>query len=123
VDPGRRAKAACAGWATPRVLHRRVFELDGASLAIHDELTGAVASVRLHLPLAPGLAPRLEGSRAAIALPQGRELRIELPRAMRWRVVLTPYFPEFGRTIERHALVGEADSLASATMRLSIAER
>jgi hypothetical protein len=122
VDPGRRAEAVCAAWATPRVLHRRVFEVDGASVAIHDELTGPVASVRLHLPLAPGLVPRLDRSGAAIHLPEGPRLRIELPQGVRWRVTRTPYFPEFGKTIDRHALLGEADSLRSATMRIRIAE-
>jgi uncharacterized heparinase superfamily protein len=122
VDPGRRAEAICAGWATPRVLHRRVFEVDEASVAIHDQLTGPAAAVRLHLPLAPGLVPHLDGWRAVIHLPRGPQLRIELPQGLRWRVTRIPYFPEFGRTIERHALLGEADSLASASWRFTVGE-
>jgi hypothetical protein len=122
VDPGRRAEAVCSGWATPRVFHRRVFEVDEASVAIHDQLTGPAAPVRLHLPLAPGLAPRLDGSRAAIDLPRGGRLHIELPRGVHWRVSRIPYFPEFGRTIERQALLGEADSFASASWRFTFAE-
>jgi len=120
VDPGRCAEAVCAGWATPRVLHRRVFEVDEAGVAIHDQLTGPAAPVRLHLPLAPGLVPHLDASGAAIHLPRGPQLRIELPQGVRWRVTRTPYFPEFGRRIERHALLGEADSLAPATWRFTL---
>jgi uncharacterized heparinase superfamily protein len=121
VDPGRRAEAVCSGWATPRVLHRRVFEVDEASVAIHDQLTGPAAPVRLHLPVAPGLVPRLDGSRVALHLPRGGQMAIELPQGVRWRVVRTPYFPEFGRTVERDALLGEADSLPSASWRFTVA--
>jgi len=121
VDPGRRAEASCSGWATPRVLHRRVFALGGASLAIHDHLEGPATPVRLHLPLAPDLVARLDGRRATIALPRGGLLHLELPHGVRWRVTRTPYFPEFGKTVERDALAGEADSLGSASWRLSVA--
>jgi hypothetical protein len=121
VDPGRRAEAVCSGWATPRISHRRIFDVDGASVAIRDQLTGPVAPVRLHLPLAPGLAPRLDGARAAIPLPRGGELRIELPERVRWSVIRTPYFPEFGRAVERNALLGKADSLRSASWRFTLA--
>jgi uncharacterized heparinase superfamily protein len=122
VEPGRRAEAVCSGWATPRVLHRRIFEVEEASVTIHDHLTGPSAPVNLHLPLAPGLAPRLEGSRVAVPGPRGGWLYVDLPRGVRWRVTRTPYFPEFGRATERHALRGEADSLAAATWRFTLGE-
>jgi hypothetical protein len=121
VDPERRAEAVCSGWATPRVLHRRVFEVDEASVAIHDQLANPAAPLRLHLPLAPDLVPRLDGSRVAVHLPRGGQLHIELPQGVHWRVARTPYFPEFGRTLERNALLGEADSLRSASWRFTVA--
>lgn len=120
VDPGGRAEASCAGWATPRVLHRRSFAVDGASVTIQDHLEGPSTPVRLHLPFAPELVPRLEGSRVAMHLPRGGRLRIELPKGVRWGIVRTPYFPEFGKAIERRALLGEAESLASASWRFSV---
>jgi hypothetical protein len=120
VDPGRRAEASCSGWATPRVRHHRSFEVGDGSVAIHDHLEGPALPVRLHLPFAPDLVPRLEGSRVAMHLPRGGRLRIELPQGVRWGVVRTPYFPEFGKTIERRALLGEAESLASASWRFSV---
>ena len=88
---------------------------------IRDELTGPAAPVRLHLPFAPGLTPRLADSQVSIALPEGGCLRIELPRAARWRIVRTPYFPEFGSNVARDALLGEATALSSAEWRFLLA--
>ena len=122
VDPGRRAEAVCSGWATPRALHRRIFEVDEASVTIHDQLTGPSAPVHLHLPLAPDLALRLDGSRVAIHLPRVGPLHIDLPQGVRWRIARIPYFPEFGSTIERDALLGDADSLASASWRFTVGD-
>lgn len=91
-------------------------------MTIHDQLAGSSTPVRLHLPLAAGLVPRLEGSRVVIHLPRAGQLLIELPQGARWRVVRAPYFPEFGKTIERHALLGEADSLPTASWRFSVVD-
>jgi hypothetical protein len=121
VDPGTRAEAVCSGWATPRTQQRRIFEVGEGSVAIHDQLTGPATSVRLHLPFAPDLVPRLEGSRVAMHLPRGGQLSIKLPQGVRWAVIRTPYFPEFGKAIERRALLGEAESLPSASWRFTVA--
>jgi hypothetical protein len=121
VEPGSCAEAVCAGWSTRRVSHRREFEVRESTVTIRDELAGCDAPVRLHLPFAPGLVPRLEASRVSIALPQGGSLRIELPQAVRWRIVRTPYFPEFGSSVERDALLGEATALSSAEWRFVLA--
>ncbi|HEY8122354.1 MAG TPA: heparinase II/III family protein, partial [Myxococcota bacterium] len=72
VGPNESVEAACAGWATPEVLHRRRFALapDGA-LAISDGFDAPAPRARAFLPLAPGLAPTLAGHVATIPLRAG----------------------------------------------------
>ncbi len=121
VDPPKRAEAVCAGWATPEVLHRRIFEVEADAVTLRDRFDLPAPRARLVLPLAPGLEPALEGSAARLALRGGRTLVLELPAAARFRVAAAPYFPEFGKRVERLALVGEAESLAEATWRIRLA--
>lgn len=120
ADPPRRAEAVCAGWATPEVLHRRVFEVDAEEVRLEDDFDVAARHAALFLPLAPGLEPRLSGSEARVALPGGRALVVALPEEARWRVERTPYFPEFGRSEERATLVGEAAPLTRARWRIRV---
>ncbi len=114
------AIGVCASWSTPAVLHRRTFEVEPGGVRLHDHFDRPALRARLVLPLAPGLEPRLAGAQARIALARGGELRIALPAAARWRTERMPYFPEFGREIERTALVGEAESLAEAEWRIDL---
>ncbi len=104
VGPGRRVEASCAGWATRDTPHRRVLALADGVLEITDTLADRRHALKLVLPLAPGLEPALEGSEALLP-----GLRIALPGAARWRIERCEYYPEFGRSVERAVLVGDAE--------------
>jgi len=134
--PVDHVEATCAGWATPDAVHRRVLALDDAGLTVTDTIEGRrPRRVLLVLPLAPGIEPRwaeapeaeahggqapgapgsgagaaAAGSapRVLLAVPDGPVLVLTLPCGPRWRVERLDYYPEFGRCIERAALVGEA---------------
>jgi hypothetical protein len=124
LEPPRRAAGSCAGWATRDTVHRRelLAEQGRSGIEVRDALEGVARPVRLTLPLAPGLEPRLEGPLARVELPGGRALRIELPRDgdLAWRIERIPCFPEFGRALERAALVGEARSFRRGVWRFSL---
>lgn len=122
LEPGRRVEATCAGWATLKTLHRRVFEFAGPDLVLVDTLEGRPRPVRLTLPLAPGLEAELAGSRARVALATGGALEIDLPDA-RWGRESLDYYPEFGRCIERAALVGRAERGGRLVWRFRILGR
>ncbi len=115
AEPDRVAEGTCASWATPQVVHRRRFRVDERTLQILDAVEGRPHRVRLTLPLAPGLEPELSAEVARLRLPEGRRLEIALPRGVGWRVERRLYFPEFGRVVERAALVGEGARLPSST--------
>jgi hypothetical protein len=124
VEPGRRAEARCAGWSTPDTVHRRSFQVTGEAVELVDRLEGRARPVQLRLLLAPGLEPRLDaaGRVVQLRLASGRGLRMALPGtgALRWRVERAPYFPEFGRQLERAALVGEGESFREGSWRLEL---
>jgi len=122
-EPGLGAEATCAGWATPDTLHRRRFSMSESTLEIADAVEGAPSPVRLQLPLAPGMEPRLEGARAHLRLPSGGWLRVDLPANLSWTIERAPYFPEFGRREERAVLVARAPRLEAARWRFSLPER
>jgi uncharacterized heparinase superfamily protein len=114
VEPGASVEAVCAGWSTPAVLHRRTVRLEDARLALEDRFDLPAERARLVLPLAPGVAVRLEGARAALALRSGRRLDVALPENARWRLERGPCFVELDGESERAVLVGEAARLAAA---------
>jgi uncharacterized heparinase superfamily protein len=118
VDPGALVEGVCAGWATPEVLHRRQLRIENGALTIEDRFDRPAARARLALPLAPGVAPRLDGASATLALPSGRRLALGLPPNARWRVERAPCFVELGGEVERAVLVGEARGLAAADWRV-----
>jgi hypothetical protein len=121
VEPPREAEAVCSGWATPEVLHRRRFRVSVDGVEIHDSFDVPAARARLHLPVAPGIEPRLEGNQARLDLGTEGSLQIALPAEARWHVEPAPYFPEFGREEKRAMLVGEASRLEAAHWRLALA--
>lgn len=127
AEPRARVEATCAGWSTPDVVHRRIFRLGGGALEITDTLEGRPAAARLVLPLAPGLAPRLErtggATRARVRLRSGAWLRIDLPDGAEWRAETAPYFPSFGRAEERSVLVGRAPGFARGRTVVTLARR
>jgi uncharacterized heparinase superfamily protein len=118
--PGRRVAGSCAGWSTPDTRHRRVFEVQDGILEIRDALEGSQRRVRFALPLAPDLGVALEGGRAHLRLRGGLGLEIALPAGVSWRVAEAPYYPEFGRSLERPVLVGDADSFRAGTWRFRV---
>ncbi len=120
LEPGRRAEASLRGWSRPRIEVRRAFEVENGEVRLVDEVTGATRSVRLTLPLAPGVSGTLERGAARLATSGGRALRLELPAGVAWRLERSPYYPEFGRDGERSALIGEAPRLARAVWRLRV---
>ncbi len=122
VEPGRRLEASCSSWATPDTRHRRVWQLEDGALVVRDVLEGRPRRARLALPLAPGIEPRLDGGRARLHLTNGSWLRIELDGGPMLRVERGPYFPEFGRRIERKVLVAEADPWPETTLRITRAQ-
>ena len=118
VEPDASVEGVCAGWFTPDLLHRRVLALESDALRIEDRFDPPARSARLVLPLAPGVAVRLEGARAALATPRGRRLALALPATARWRVERGPCFLALGEEQERAVLVGEAAGLAAADWRI-----
>ena len=125
--PGQWLEGTCVSWSTPGTLHRRRFVLEGDVLEIWDGLEGEGLSAVLSLPLAPGIEPRLaqdaDGvARAYLDLPQGGELRVDLPGPAQWRIERRPYYPEFGQEIQRACLVGEAPAFASGTWRFVLSD-
>jgi uncharacterized heparinase superfamily protein len=118
VVPGRRAEATCASWSTPDTLHRRVFMVREDAVEIRDAIEGRPRPIRLQLPLAPGTEVHLGAGRARLGLRDGSALVLELPSDAAWRVENAACFPEFGRSVERPVLVGEAQALRRATWRL-----
>lgn len=121
VEPDRCAEASCAGWATPDTRHHRVWSLDDVALQIVDRIEGTRRPLRATLPLAPGLAPRLEGRVARVRLQRGAWLRIELPSGLAWRIEHAPYFPTFGVRVDRAVLVGVGDDPGDGTTRITLA--
>ncbi|MBW2695144.1 MAG: heparinase II/III family protein [Deltaproteobacteria bacterium] len=120
VEPGRHLVASCASWSTPDTLHRRTWTMRDGDLEIRDEIQGSRRPIRLALPLAPGLEPRLAhdvdgGPEAHLPLPGGRRLVVALPVSARWRIERAAYYPEFGLDQERACLIGESDDFEDGT--------
>jgi hypothetical protein len=97
-----------------------VFEIRDGLLEIRDALEGTQRPVRFGLPLAPGVGVALEGSRAQLRLRGGRGVELALPDGVAWRVAEAPYFPEFGRSLERPVLVGDADAFRAGIWRFRL---
>lgn len=108
VEPGRSAEASCAGWATPDVVHVRHFDVSERGVRILDRLEGPAATVEASLPLAPDVEVALDGLRATLRLPSGARLALALPGGLAWRLERGPYYPAFGREVERAVLRGSA---------------
>lgn len=121
-EPRASLEATCASWSTPDTLHRRRFSLAGGVLEIRDWVEGVPRAVRLALPLAPGLEPRLVhdqegGTEAHVRLAGSGRLRVILPVEVNWRIERIPYYPEFGIEADRACLVGEAEAFESGCWR------
>lgn len=127
VEPGLRAVASCRSWSTPDTLHRREFAVRDRAIEIRDSLVGRRRPVRLSLPLAPGLEPRLShdpdgATLAHVPLAGGRRIRIALPAAADWRIDRADCYPEFGRVVSRACLVGLSNDFETGTWRFELGE-
>lgn len=112
VEPGRRWEGTCAGWSTPDTLHRRVMEVTEGMLTITDQIEGTSRPLHFTFPLAPGIEAELKGHRAWLTLPGGGQVTLDLARDVSWSLERRPYFPEFGKVVERWAVVGWTEELA-----------
>lgn len=113
-EPGRRLEATCTGWATPHTTHRRAVHVAPDRVEVVDRLEGRPAPVRLTLPLAPELDASLDGRELRCSSSGERLLQVSLPAGPCWRLECGPYFPEFGLSVERWMLVGDAPHLDDA---------
>jgi len=73
-------------------------------------------------PADAGPADAAPGPRLILPVPDGPVLALALPAGPRWRVERLDSYPEFGRCIERAALVGEAEGAGPFVWRLERAE-
>jgi len=125
VSMPEKITATCAGWATPQNLHRRTFSMSTDGLKIADSLEGPGQAVRMVLPLAPGLSPRLVSAASGdwtcrIPLRSGAVLAIELPAGLAWTIEESVYLPEFGKRVPRPCLMGSADRFEGGSWRFSL---
>jgi len=107
LTPGRSVDASCAAWAAPRTQHLRRFEVVDGGIDVVDEITGPAAHVRAFLPLAPHVAPVLEGATARLG-----PLEVVLPSALAWHIGTAPWYPRFGVEQRRPVLLGEGPAPA-----------
>jgi uncharacterized heparinase superfamily protein len=128
-DGDTRAEASCRGWSRRKTLHRRSYRVDARSATIVDRIEGPCRSVRFVLPFDPAWRVELrEGSSSAIATRGGGEDRasgrveLELPIELAWRLGRAPYYPSFGRELERDVLIGEGAGFDRATLRIGLVD-
>jgi len=123
-----RVEASCRSWSRPRTAHRRLFLLDSEGVTILDRIEGACRSVRFVLPFDPiwslelrpdGRGVRASRSESSRPWPAGPS-RVELTlfEGLAWRVEPGPYYPSFGREVERSLLIGEGPPFAEARTRI-----
>lgn len=112
-EPLRSLAGECRSWSTPETVHRRSFRAEDGGLVVEDAISGRARPVAARLPLHPGVVPQLaDGTRPRLdlRLASGRRLRVRLPDGLAYRIESLPYFPEFGRRVDRRCLVGRADA-------------
>lgn len=106
------AEATCRGWSREAPLHRRRFVVAPDGVSITDRIEGSYSEVRSRLPIDPAWTVRLEGNRAWAHRPShegpGARVAIGLPDAFEWSLERGPYYPTFGREVERFILCGRA---------------
>jgi hypothetical protein len=116
---GTSAEAGCRGWSRPRTEHRRRWQVgaDGLCAIARSAASGssAASSAARSDPRSLPAAGHAAGSGGARG-----EMRIEvsLPPELEWRVERAPFYPSFGRELERAVLVGEGPGFTQATTRI-----
>jgi len=128
VGGSGRVEASCASWSTRNTLHRRAFEVREGRVEIIDDIEGSARPLRLTLPLAVGVKTTLRAGEgdapaAELVLPSGRRVEVSLPASADWKIERAPYFPEFGRSLDRDCLVGRAEALRGATWHFRVLDK
>lgn len=123
-----RVEARCRPWSRPRTVHRRLFLLDSEGVTILDHIEGACRSVRFVLPFDPvwSLELRPDGRGAVAHRPEASRLRTAGPsrvelalfEGLAWRIEQGPYYPSFGREVDRAILIGEGSPFVEARTRI-----
>ncbi len=111
-DAAGSAEATCRGWSRNAPLHRRLFAVGADGVSIADRIEGSFSEIRSCLPIDPAWTVTLEGGRASARCGStdrpGTGVEIELPAAFEWSLERGPYYPTFGREVERFILTGRA---------------
>jgi hypothetical protein len=131
-DGESEAEATCRGWSRRNTTHRRTYRLAARGLTIIDEVEGPHEHVRLCLPVDPAWRIELDGSSSrAIATRAidgsapstvAQRIELELPTALEWNVERGPYYPSFGREVERDLIVGQATGFQRSVLRISLGD-
>jgi uncharacterized heparinase superfamily protein len=131
-DGESEAEATCRGWSRRNTTHRRTYRLVARGLTIIDEVEGPHEHVRLCLPVDPAWRIELDGSSSrAIATRAidgsapstvAQRIELELPTALEWNVERGPYYPSFGREVERDLIVGRATGFQRSVLRISLGD-
>jgi hypothetical protein len=119
-------EATCRGWSRPETIHRRRFRLEPEGLSIFDRVEGPLRCVRVCFPLDPAWQLELStaGRRARATRAAGwggsasGQVEIELADALEWRIERAPYYPSFGRELQRAVLIGEGAALDGIDTRI-----
>ena len=131
-DGESQAEATCRGWSLRQTTHRRTYRVAARGVTIIDEIEGPCRYARLCLPVDPAwrieldaasfranAARAADGSTTSLDAPR---IELELSNEFAWHVERGPYFPSFGREIERDLLVGEATGPRRATLRINLCD-
>jgi hypothetical protein len=120
-DGAGSAEATCRGWSRPSTLHRRLLNVNPDGVSILDHVDGPSRTVRSCFPFDPAwqIERTPHGARATRDAEGGarRVVEIELPDVLDWRLERAPYYPSFGREVERSVLVGIGSRCVGALTR------
>ena len=116
---GKRLDASCESWSRRQTRHRRTFQVSNGTLEIEDRVAGPPLPLRMSLPFAPGLEPKLDPVAGSLHVPLegGKRLELELPSNVRWSLEQRSYFPRFGEHVDRAADRSPRDYSAPSSER------
>ena len=121
-DESGSAEATCRGWSPNVPLHRRFFSVETDAVTIVDRVEGPCREVRFCLPIEPAWRVELSEGRARVTRESENAasctVEIELSNVFEWTVERQPYYPTFGREVDRFVLVGVGPRCDEATTRI-----